>query len=197
MEALLAENKKLRDLLDATIRLDYKVRVAEVIGVNPDPERQVVVIDQGAEDGVFVGQAILDSSGVMGQVIAVSGYSSQVLLISDQNHSIPVQLLRNDLRLIAQGTGIDQQLELRDVKYTADIHVGDLLFSSGLGDRFPVGYSVGVVEQVVFEPRKSFIRVIVKPTAKLHRSRWMLLVLNEDKRAKVSAKSDAGNDSNE
>ena len=176
MEMLLAENNRLRLLLEATARVEYELRPAESIGVNPDPERQEVIINQGRSDGVFVGQVILNARGVMGQVIAVDRYSSRVLLISDQAHSIPVQILRNNTRLIAQGTGIHQRLELHDVKNTTDIHVGDLLVSSGLGGRFPAGYAVGVVEEVMFDPSDHFLRVIVKPTAQLKHSRWVLLV---------------------
>ena len=197
MEMLLAENKRLRILLDATTRVEYELRPAESIGVNPDPERQEVIINQGTAEGVFVGQVILNASGVLGQVIAVDRYSSRVLLISDQAHSIPVQILRNNIRLIAQGTGIEQRLALHDVKNTTDIHVGDLLVSSGLGGRFPAGYSVGVVEEVVFEPRDHFLRVMVKPTAQLKHSRWVLLVINEAERAKVSVGSAPESDSHE
>ncbi|MBO6554877.1 MAG: rod shape-determining protein MreC [Pseudomonadales bacterium] len=196
MAALTAENNRLRDLLGSAAKLQDNVLVAELIGVNPDPEEQEVVIDKGLVDDVFVGQPVLDSRGLMGQVVEVSRYTSRVLLISDQEHSVPVQVLRSNLRLIAQGTGIDQKLELQHVNSTADIRVGDQILSSGLGNRFPVGYPVGVVDQVVFEPGKPFAEVAASPTAQLDRSRHVLLVFTESRTAEATAFNSGGSDGN-
>jgi len=181
MAALTAENNRLRDLLGSAAKLQDNVLVAELIGVNPDPEVQEVVIDKGVVDRVFVGQPVLDSRGLMGQVVEVSRYTSRVLLISDQEHSVPVQVLRSNLRLIAQGTGIDQKLELQHVNSTADIRVGDQLLSSGLGNRFPVGYPVGIVDRIEYEPGKPFAEVTASPSAQLDRSRHVLLVFTESR----------------
>ncbi len=180
MAALTAENNRLRDLLGSAAKLQDNVLVAELIGVDPDPEKQEVVIDKGLLDDVFVGQPLLDARGLMGQVISVSRYTSRVLLISDPSHSVPVQVLRSNLRLIAQGTGVTNELELLNVQNTADIVVGDLLVSSGLGDRFPVGYPVGVVNRVEHIPGRPFATVTAVPSALLDRSRHVLLVFTED-----------------
>lgn len=147
MAALTSENNRLRDLLGSAAKLQDNVIVAELVGVDPDPDRHEVIIDKGTRDGVFVGQPLLDAQGLMGQVIATSRYNARVLLISDHTHSVPVQVARSNLRLIAQGTGATNRLRLMHVQNTADIRVGDLLISSGLGGRFPVGYPVGVVDR--------------------------------------------------
>ena len=117
----------------------------------------------------------------------MSSYSSRVLLISDQRHSVPVQVLRSNLRLVAQGTGIGQRLELLHVNSTADIQVGDQLLSSGLGNRFPVGYPVGVVDKVDLKLGMPFSEVLAKPNAQLDRSSHVLLVFTE---ARVSEDTD-------
>jgi rod shape-determining protein MreC len=179
MAALTSENKRLRSLLGSAAKLQDNVLVAELIGVNPDPEEQEVLIDKGSEDSVFLGQPVLDSRGLVGQVVEVSSFSSRVLLISDQRHSIPVKVLRSNLRLIAQGTGIDQRLELLHVNSTADIQVGDQLLSSGLGNRFPVGYPVGVVDKVDLKPGMPFSKVLAMPNAQLDRASHVLLVFTE------------------
>jgi rod shape-determining protein MreC len=150
-----------------------------LIGVNPGPSEQEVLINKGAEDMVFLGQPVLDSKGLFGQVVEVNRFNSRVLLISDERHSVPVQILRNNLRLIAQGTGLSQQLELLHVSSTADVEVGDRLLSSGLGNRFPVGYPVGLVTKVVHKPGKPFAEVMAKPNAQLRSSRLVLLVFSE------------------
>jgi rod shape-determining protein MreC len=179
MAALDAENDRLRDLLGSSAKLQDNVLVAELIGVDPDPERNEVILDKGSESGVFVGQAVLDAQGLMGQVIATSLYTSRALLISDESHSVPVQVNRSSLRLIAQGTGITGQLELIHVPDTADIQEGDLLVSSGLGNRFPVAYPVGVVSKVEHDPGEPFAVVRAIPSASLEKSRHVLLVFTE------------------
>ena len=195
MAALTAENNRLRGLLGSAAKLQDNVLVAELIGVNPDPDEQEVVIDKGPEDSVFVGQPVLDSRGLVGQVVEVSPFNSRVLLISDERHSVPVQVLRSNLRLIAQGTGIGQQLELLNVNSTADIKVGDRLLSSGLGNRFPVGYPVGVVDKVDYKPGKPFAEVSAKPNAQLDRFRHVLLVFTESRVAEeANATTGKGDD---
>ncbi|MEX0941369.1 MAG: rod shape-determining protein MreC [Pseudomonadales bacterium] len=181
MAALTSENDRLRDLLGSAAKLQDNVLVAELIGVDPDPERHEVTIDKGSVDGAFVGQPVLDAEGLMGQVVEVSKYISRVLLISDLSHSVPVQVARSNLRLVAQGTGMTGQLELMHVQATADIEIGDLLVSSGLGDRFPVGYPVGVVNRIEHDPGRPFADVTATTSALLDRSRHVLLVFTEDR----------------
>lgn len=176
--SLAAENVRLRQLLNATEMLQDKVLVAELIGVSPNPLSHTVVINRGSKDGVYEGQPLLDAFGLMGQVIEVSEETSRVLLISDASHAIPVQVNRNGVRAIAEGTGDLNRLSLRHVSINADIREGDLLVSSGLGERFPVGYPVAEVVQVIRNSGQAFARVIVHPMARLDRSRHVLLVFD-------------------
>lgn len=194
MAALTAENGRLRALLGSAAKLQDNVLVAELISVDPDPGKHEVIIDKGSGDGVFVGQPLLDAQGLMGQVISLSWFTSRVLLISDQSHSVPVQVSRSNLRLIAQGTGVTNQLELLHVQDTADIRPGDLLVSSGLGERFPVGYPVGVVNKVEHDPGRPFAIVTAVPSAFLDRSRHVLLVFTEEKLARASEARRNGSD---
>lgn len=176
MASLAAENVRLRQLLNASEMLQDTVLIVELIGVSPNPLSHKVLINRGASSGVFKGQPVLDAFGLMGQVIEVSQDSSTVLLISDSTHAIPVQVNRNGVRAIAEGTGDLNSLSLRHVSANTDIREGDLLVSSGLGDRFPVGYPVAEVTQVVRDPGKAFLTVLAKPMARLDRSRHLLLV---------------------
>ncbi|RYE61092.1 MAG: rod shape-determining protein MreC, partial [Oxalobacteraceae bacterium] len=176
MAALAAENVRLRQLLNATDMLQDKVLVAELVGVSPNPLSHTVIINRGSNEGVYEGQPVLDAFGLMGQVIEIDDKTSRVLLISDPTHAIPVQVNRNGVRAIAEGTGDLNRLSLRHVSINADIREGDLLVSSGLGERFPVGYPVAEVEQVVRNSGQAFARVMVRPMARLDRSRHVLLV---------------------
>lgn len=181
MAALTAENNRLRDLLGSAAKLQDNVLVAEMVATDPDPERLEIIIDKGTQDGVFVGQPLLDAEGLMGQVVGVSPLTARVLLLSDPTHSVPVQVARSNLRLIAQGTGVMRELELMHVQGTADIEVGDLLVSSGLGGRFPVGYPVGQVTRFEHDPGEPFAVVRATSSALLDRSRHVLLVFTEDR----------------
>jgi len=176
MAALRAENVRLRALLNSSALLQDDVLVAELIGVSPDPARQFVMLNKGSSDGVFLGQPLIDAQGLMGQVVEVAPNSARVLLITDATHAIPVQVNRNGVRAIAEGVGRLDSLELSHVASTEDIQVGDLLVSSGLGGRFPVGYPVAIITEVMQDPGQPFARVRAEPQAALNRSRHVLLV---------------------
>lgn len=178
MAALQAENVRLRGLLNSTAMLRDDVLVAELIGVSPDPVRHQLVLNKGERDGVFVGQPLIDADGLMGQIVEVSDASSRALLITDATHSIPVQVNRNGVRAIAEGTGSLGSLEIRHVSATTDIQIGDLLETSGLGGRFPGGYPVAVVTEIERDPGKMFAHVVARPSAALDRSRHVLLVFS-------------------
>lgn len=179
LAALTAENVRLRELLNSTSMVDARVSVVEIIGVDPDPVRQEVIINQGANNDVRIGMPLLDASGVMGQVREVGPYTSRVILLVDSNHAIPVQVNRNGLRAIAVGGGRFDKLVLTHVPDTADVQVGDLLISSGLGQRFPEGYPVGEVTEVEHHPGLPFARVEARPSARMDKSRHVLLVRSE------------------
>lgn len=183
MASLQAENVRLRALLNSTAMLRDDVLVAELIGVSPDPVRHQLVLNKGERDGVFLGQPLIDAEGLMGQVVEVSPINSRALLITDATHSIPVQVNRSGVRAIAEGTGSLTTLEIHHVSATTDIREGDLLVSSGLGGRFPVGYPVAVVSAVVRDPGEPFARVLATPSAALDRSRHVLLVFTPNRPA--------------
>ncbi|MBB3169167.1 rod shape-determining protein MreC [Simiduia aestuariiviva] len=180
MASLAAENVRLRQLLNSADLIEDRVLVAELIGVSPDPQSHVVVVNKGSNDGVYVGQPLLDAHGLMGQVIDLTPISSRVMLITDPTHALPVQVNRNGVRAIAEGIGDLYTLKLRHVSSTVDIRVGDVLVSSGLGQRFPVGYPVAEVVSVTMSPGKPFADVLAKPRAQLNRSRHVLLVFDNE-----------------
>lgn len=176
LEALEAENMRLRDLLDSSLKVGDQVLVAELIAIDLDPYKQQVLIDRGSSSGVFLGQPVLDANAVLGQVIHVSPMTATVLMITDPAHALPVQVNRNGLRTIANGTGRINELELPHLPNNADIREGDLLVTSGLGGRFPPGYPVARVTRVIREPGQPFAQVLATPNAHLERVREVLLV---------------------
>lgn len=177
---LAAENTRLRQLLNSADTLNQRVLVADLMGVAPDPNIHKVFINRGTNDGVYIGQPVVDAYGLIGQVVNASSSSSAVLLISDTSHAIPVQINRNGVRLIAEGRGSVFELGLRHVSSTLDIQEGDLLVSSGLGEIYPAGYPVATVEKITYDPGKPFADVIARPNAQLNRNRHVLLVFADN-----------------
>ena len=175
-EALEAESQRLRALRDNTAGVANRFIVGNIMNLDIDAFRERVVVDKGARDGVFVGQAVLDAGGIFGQVARVGQLTSEVILVSDAAHAIPVQVNRNGLRTIAMGTGDMNRLKLPYLSTSADIVAGDLLVTSGLGGGFPVGYPVGTVAQVKRDPAQSLADVDVRPAAALDRAREVMFV---------------------
>lgn len=172
-DAVRMENARLRELLDSTERVEDDVLVAELVATSTSP--QEIVIDKGRLRGVDVGNAVIDSAGLFGQVVEANAFTSRVLLVTDPTHAVPVRVLRNDVRAIAVGAGAGR-LRLKDVAVTLDVVEGDRLVSSGLGGRFPTGYPVGVVESVSRDPTEPFADIVAAPSAMLDRSEQVLVV---------------------
>jgi rod shape-determining protein MreC len=175
-EALEAESQRLRALRDSTAGVTDRFVIGDVMDVDLDAFRERVLVDKGARDGVFAGQAVLDAGGVFGQVARVGQLTAEVILVSDPTHAIPVQINRNGLRTIAVGTGDTGRLKLPYLPTSADVIAGDLLVTSGLGGGFPAGYPVGTVAEVKRDPALSLADVDVKPAAALDRARELMFV---------------------
>ncbi len=174
--ALEDENRRLRDMRENSAGVAERVLVASILNVDLDPFRHRVLLDKGAADGVFKGQAVLDADGIFGQVAQVHAQTAEVILISDAEHAIPVQSNRSGLRTIAVGTGDSKRLSLPFVTVEADLKQGDLLLSTGMGGVFPPGYPIAEVTQVVRNASTTFALVDARPTARLDRDREVLLV---------------------
>ncbi len=178
LAALEMENARLRELLDSTARVGNRALVAEILAVDLDPYRQRFDLNRGLVDGVYVGQALLDAQGVVGQIVSVGAFTSEAVLITDADHAVPVSVNRNGLRTIAVGTGDSNRLRLPYLTNNAKIEEGDLLVSSGLGGVFPPGYPVGRVVEVRMRPDQAFAEVFAEPASALDRDREVLLIWN-------------------
>jgi rod shape-determining protein MreC len=176
LEAVAAENLRLRGLLGGTRGFRLNIRLVSILDVDLDPYRQRIVLDAGSGDGVRVGQALVDSGGVLGQVIEVTPRRAVALLITDPDHAVPVQVARTGLRTIAFGTGRVDELTLPNVPQSADVRVGDQLITSGIGGRFPAGFPVGTVVAIAPDDTRLFLVAQAKPAAHLDRGLAVLLV---------------------
>lgn len=174
--AVAEQNARLRALLGVSERYGLKGQLAELVDIDLDPFRHRLLLNAGTEAGIENGQAVIDGSGVMGQVVDADVGRATLLLVTDPNHALPVTLSRTGLRTIAFGTGSTAALRLPHVPFSADIAVGDVLVTSGLGGRFPAGLPVGVVSALGPDDSGTFIRATAVPAAGLARSGEVLVL---------------------
>lgn len=168
------DNAQLRELLNVAERSGLDVQLAPILDIDLDPVKQRLVLAAGSRDGVHLGQAVIDAGGLMGQVIATTGSSATVLLLTDPDHAVPVTVARNGVRLIVYGRG--DTLELRDIPLSAGVEVGDEIVTSGLGGRFPAGFPVGKITALRPDDTHAFLVGELKPAAQLDRGRDVLLL---------------------
>lgn len=186
-DALNEENRRLRAIRNASQGIGERTLIAEIVRIDVDPYRHRVRINKGSGDGVFKGQPVLDAFGIVGQVTRVDRIGSEIILISDNEHAIPVQVNRNGIRSIAVGTGDIHRLSLPFLTIESDVKPDDLLVSSGLDGVFPAGYPVARITKVERDPSETFAVVEAKPLAQLDRSREVLLLWFERSTEKPAA----------
>lgn len=176
---LLAENAYLRKLLDASQRVQLKTVMSEILYDARDPFSRKVIIDRGDRHGIKPGQPVIDDLGVVGQVTRVFPFTSEITLLTDKAHAIPVQVLRSGVRSVAYGRGQTGELELRFMASNADIQAGDVLTTSGIDGVYPAGLAVATVMSVDTKTSDAFARILCKPTAGVSRHRQLLVLLGD------------------
>jgi rod shape-determining protein MreC len=169
-------------MLGVVQRGGLDVQLAPIVNIDLDPTRQRLVLDAGSGDGVRVGQVVIDAGGVVGQVIAVTPMHSTALLLTDPDHALPVAVLRNGVRLVAYGTGRSDRLALASIPLSSDVKVGDVVVTSGLGQRFPAGFPVGTISALRPDESRAFLVGDVTPAAQLDRGRDVLLLRSAPQR---------------
>ena len=169
----------LESILAYETKLSHSHLLAEIIYVNPNRQRQEVVINAGENDGIEIGTCILDQWGVYGKAIEVFPDSSRVLLLNDERHAVPVLVKRTQQYFIASGNGPGQPLTLDNVNLSANIQIGDELITSGLGGLFPSGLVVGVVQSVNDLVSESAKQVEVEPSARLETKSYLRAILRD------------------
>lgn len=181
LEALEAENKRLRDLLGSAERVADRAVVAELVEVSLEPFTRKIVVDRGSRDEVYLGQPVIDTHGIVGQITEVGVFTSKSTLITDPGHAIPVVLNRSGLRAVVFGTGASDRVTVPYMAPSADVQEGDLLVSSGMGGHFPPGYPVAQVTEIIRDPNEAFLKISAKPTARLDYGKEVLLIWPGDR----------------
>lgn len=175
-DALAAENERLRRMLGSAAQIADKAVAADLVEVSSEPFTRKIVVAKGSQDGVYLGQPVIDANGIMGQVTQVAVNVCRITLITDAGHAIPVLDNRSGLRALVFGTGDQDTVKVPYLTANADIKEGDLLVSSGMGGTFPPGYPVATVSKIVNDPNESFLSITAVPAAHLNHGKQVLLI---------------------
>ena len=162
-----SENKRLYELLDSFPNRQKNFLFADIIAMSTVQDRHQIIINKGSIDGVKIGDAVADPNGIIGHVIRDQVFSSEVLLISDLEHAIPIEITNTGERAIAYGTGNKHQLEIKSIPTNSKALKGDAVITSGLGDRYPEGFPVGEISAVSRKEGENFLTIGLSPFANL------------------------------
>ncbi|HEY5931217.1 MAG TPA: rod shape-determining protein MreC, partial [Burkholderiales bacterium] len=171
-----AENLHLRALLEMQERVEQSSVAAEVLYFGRDPFGRKVILDKGQMQDIEEGAAVVDDTGLIGQVSRVYPWTSEVALISDREQVVPVQIVRNGLRAVVFGVGYDGALDLRFMPVNAEIENGDVLVTSGIDGVYPAGLPVAVVSNIERNAAYPFARITCTPTAGVNRYKQVLVL---------------------
>jgi rod shape-determining protein MreC len=196
LQALQQENRQLRSLLELPQRSEFAAIAAEVVYAERDVFKRKVLVDKGADAKVQPGQVVMDDQGIVGQVTRVYPWMSEITLITEKDHAVPVQVLRNGLRTIVFGAGDTSQLSLRYMPISSDIQSGDLLVTSGIDGVYPPGIPVAKVTKIERDAAYPFARVACLPVGGVDRHRHLLILSGVPKLPELPAEqpAEAGKD---
>lgn len=176
LQVLQAENVHLRNLLEVSQLADYSMQMAEIVYSERDIFKRKIFVDKGSQKNVVAGQVVMDNIGVVGQVTRVYPWLSEVTLITDKDHAVPIQVLRTGLRAVVFGSGNISNLALRYMPISSDIQVGDVLVTSGIDGIYPPGLPVAKVIQIERDPAYPFAQILCSPLAGVDKQRQVMII---------------------
>lgn len=176
LQALQTENQHLRDILAVQQRASYPMQMAEIVYAERDIFKRKVFLNKGGQANVQAGQVVMDDIGIVGQVTRVYPWLSEVTLITDKDHAVPVEVQRSGLRAVVFGSGDTTDLALRYMPVSSDIKEGDVLVTSGIDGTYPPGLPVAKVMRIERDPAYPFARILCTPLAGVNRQRQLLIL---------------------
>lgn len=175
-QAMQAENKHLRELLAIQQQASYPMQLAEIVYTERDIFKRKLFLNKGGLANVLAGQVVMDDIGIVGQITRVYPWLSEVTLVTDKDHAVPVQVLRSGLRAVVFGSGDTSELALRYMPVSSDIKEGDMLVTSGIDGTYPPGLPVAKVIRIERDPAYPFARILCAPVAGVDKQRQLLIL---------------------
>jgi rod shape-determining protein MreC len=194
LQALQQENQQLRNLAALPIRATYTTQLAEVIYTERDLFKRKIIVNKGADANLQTGQVVMDDAGIVGQITRVYPWLSEVTLITEKDHVVPVQVLRNGLRTIIFGAGDTSQLVLRYMPISSDIQEGDVLVTSGIDGIYPAGIPVAKVTKIERDAAYPFARITCLPIGGVDKHRHLMILSSPPKLPELPAAEPSAED---
>jgi len=176
LQIVQTENAQLRKLLEVSQRADYPMQMAEIVYMERDIFKRKVYVDKGSQKNVMAGQVVMDETGVVGQVTRVYPWLSEVTLITDKDHAVPIQVQRTGLRAVVFGSGNISNLTLRYMPLSSDIQIDDVLVTSGIDGTYPPGLPVAKVIQIERDPAYPFAQILCAPLSGVDQQRQLMIL---------------------
>ena len=178
--ALLLENQKLTKLLGASYQINgQKLILGRVSSVSQSRLKKQIIINKGSNDGLAIGQVVLGSEGVVGQITQITPLYATVLMLTDPTQHVPIKNQRNGVRGIAKGLASNQgKLVINFIEPEFDVVLGDVFLSSAIGSKFPAGYPVGKVTHVEQHPDDPFLHIELTPIQTTEQLEFVLIGSN-------------------
>ena len=176
LDALQSENKRMRELFALAQQADFPMQMAEIVYVERDIFKRKLFVDKGSQKNVNAGQVVIDETGIVGQVTRVYPWLSEVTLITDKDHAVPIQVQRTGLRAVVFGSGDISSLSLRYMPLSSDIKVDDVLLTSGIDGTYPPGLPVARITHIERDPDYPFAHITCVPLAGVDRQKQLMII---------------------
>ena len=161
--SLRGENIRLRKITRESITTSKKQTIVKVINNSASPNKRVVLIDKGKSHGIYIGQNVIGTKGLVGQIIEVNSLSSKVILITEPSHDVPGQINRTGEKIIISGSQEKRKLIVNYANTNSDIQEGDVVSTSGIGNRFKPMIPIGKITRVSDELNVEFKKIEIIP----------------------------------
>lgn len=161
--SLRGENIRLRKITRESITTSKKQTIVKVINNSASPNKRVVLIDKGKSHGIYIGQNVIGTKGLVGQIIEVNSLSSKVILITEPSHDVPGQINRTGEKIIISGSQEKRKLIVNYANTNTDIQEGDVVSTSGIGNRFKPMIPIGKITRVSNELNAEFKKIEIIP----------------------------------
>ena len=170
------ENNRLRNIQKKSENVAKKQTIVKVISNSASPNKKLVVIDKGTNQGIYIGQNVIGIKGLIGQVIETSFVSSKVILINDVNHNVPGEVNRTGEKVIISGSKDNNQLTINYAPVDTTIEKGDVISTSGIAERFKPKIPIGKVNLVEKDPEKRFSKIEIEAFENLNNISELILI---------------------
>ena len=170
------ENNRLRDIQKKSESIAKKQTIVKVVSNSASPNKKIVVIDKGTNQGIYIGQNVIGINGLIGQVVETNFMSSKVILINDINHNVPGEVNRTGEKVIISGSRDNDQLTINYAPVDTTIEEGDVISTSGIAERFKPKIPIGKVTLIEKDPEKRFSKIEIEAFENLNNLSELILI---------------------